>query len=87
MPILHEWKVVIKEEGVPDDLKYLAVIESGLTQARSPANAEGFWQILKGTGKEYGLEVNDNVDERYNIKLSTQVACQYLLKAKEKFGN
>lgn len=78
---------ILKEEGVPDDLKYLAVIESGLTQARSPANAEGFWQILKGTGKEYGLEVNDNVDERYNIELATRVACKYLKKSYDRFGS
>lgn len=78
---------ILKEEGVPDDLKYLAVIESGLTQAVSPARATGFWQILKGTGKEYGLEVNDNVDERYNIEKATRVACKYLRKSKERFGS
>lgn len=78
---------ILKEEGVPDDLKYLAVIESGLTQAVSPANATGFWQILKETGKEYGLEVNSNVDERYHIEKSTRAACQYLRQSKERFGN
>lgn len=78
---------ILKEEGVPDDLKYLAVIESGLTQARSPANAEGFWQILKGTGQEFGLEVNSNVDERYNLELATRVACTYLKQGYERFGS
>ena len=78
---------ILKEEGVPDDLKYLAVIESGLTQAVSPARATGFWQILKETGKEYGLEVNDNVDERYHVEKSTRAACEYLKKSKERFGN
>ncbi|MFC4632634.1 lytic transglycosylase domain-containing protein [Dokdonia ponticola] len=78
---------ILAAEGVPDDFKYLAVIESGLTQAVSPARATGFWQILKTTGKEYGLEVNDNVDERYHIEKSTRVACQYLKKAKERFGS
>jgi len=78
---------ILKEEGVPDDFKYLAVIESGLTQAVSPARATGFWQILKVTGREYGLEVNDNVDERYHIEKSTRVACKYLKKAKERFGS
>lgn len=78
---------ILKEEGVPDDLKYLAVIESGLTQAVSPARATGFWQIMKETGKEYGLEVNANVDERYHIEKSTRAACQYLKKSKERFGN
>jgi membrane-bound lytic murein transglycosylase D len=72
---------------VPDDLKYLAVIESGLTQAVSPARATGFWQILKETGREYGLEVNDNVDERYHVEKSTRAACKYLKQSKEKFGS
>lgn len=78
---------ILAEEGVPDDLKYLAVIESGLTQAVSPARATGFWQIMKETGKEYGLEVNDNVDERYHIEKSTRAACKYLKKSKERFGS
>ncbi len=78
---------ILKEEGVPDDFKYLAVIESSLTQAVSPARATGFWQILKGTAKEYGLEVNQNIDERYHIEKSTRVACKYLKSAKEKFGS
>lgn len=78
---------ILKEEGIPDDFKYLAVIESGLTQAVSPARAVGFWQILEGTGKDYGLEINDNVDERYNIEKSTRVAADYLKKAKERFGS
>ena len=78
---------VLEEEGIPEDFKYLAVIESGLTQAVSPARAVGFWQILEGTGKEYGLEINDNVDERYHIAKSTKVAADYLKKAKERFGS
>jgi len=78
---------ILKEEGLPDDFKYLAVIESGLTQAVSPARATGFWQILSSTGKELGLEVNDNVDERYNIELSTRAACKYLKKSKAYLGS
>lgn len=78
---------VLEEEGVPDDFKYLAVIESGLTQAVSPARAIGFWQILESTGKEYGLEINDNVDERYHIEKSTRAASDYLKKAKARFGS
>ena len=78
---------ILKEYGVPDDFKYLAVIESGLTQAVSPARAIGFWQILEGTGKDYKLEINSNVDERYHIEKSTRVACEYLLKSKQKFGS
>jgi membrane-bound lytic murein transglycosylase D len=78
---------VLKEEGVPTDLKYLAVIESGLENAISPAGAKGFWQIMRTTGREYGLEVNANVDERYHIEFSTRVAAKYLKRAKEKFGS
>jgi len=78
---------ILKEEGVPDDFKYLAVIESGLPQAVSPAGGNGFWQIMDGTGKDYGLEINDNVDERYHIEKSTRVAADYLKKSKEKFGS
>jgi len=78
---------ILKEEGVPDDFKYLAVIESGLTNAVSPAGASGFWQIMKATGREYGLEVNGNVDERYHLEMATRVACKYLKKSKERFGN
>jgi hypothetical protein len=77
---------ILKANGVPDDFKYLAVAESGLTPIVSPAGATGFWQIMSYTGKEYGMEINSNVDERYNIEKSTQVACDYLKKAKEKFG-
>lgn len=77
---------ILKANGVPDDFKYLAVAESGLIPIVSPAGATGFWQIMKNTGIEYGLEINPNVDERYNIEKSTQVACDYLKKAKEKFG-
>jgi len=78
---------ILKEEGVPDDFKYLALIESGLENLRSPAGAKGFWQILRTTGKEYGLEVNANVDERYHLELSTRMACAYLKKAKERLGS
>ena len=78
---------ILAEYGVPDDLKYIAVIESGLTQAVSPAGAKGFWQIMESTGKEYGLEINSNVDERYNIEKSTRAAAEYLKKSKERFGS
>jgi len=78
---------ILKEEGVPEDFKYLAVIESGLENLRSPKGAKGFWQLMPTTAKEYGLEVNSNVDERYHIEKSTRVACQYLLKARARFGS
>ncbi len=78
---------ILKEEGVPDDFKYLAVIESGLENVRSPAGAKGVWQILKTTGREMRLEINSNVDERYHIELSTRAACAYLKKAKARLGS
>ena len=78
---------ILKKHGVPDDFKYLAVIESGLTNAVSPAGARGVWQIMKATGRENGLEVNDNVDERYHLEKATEVACKYLLNAKENLGS
>jgi membrane-bound lytic murein transglycosylase D len=78
---------ILKEYGVPDDFKYLAVIESSLTQAVSPARATGFWQIMEGTGKDYKLEINSNVDERYHIEKSTRVACEYFIKSKQQFGS
>ena len=78
---------ILESYGVPDDFKYLAMIESGLQNITSPAGAKGFWQIMKSTGREYGLEINSNVDERYNLILSTKVACEYLIKAKKKYGS
>ncbi len=78
---------ILKKNGVPDDFKYLAVIESGLTNAVSPAGARGVWQIMKTTGREFGLEVNDNVDERYHLELATEVACKYLKESKERLGS
>jgi len=78
---------ILKEYGIPDDFKYLAVIESGLINATSSAGAKGIWQFMPGTAKEFGMEISDTVDERYNIEISTINACKYLLKAKEKFGS
>ena len=78
---------ILKKNGIPDDFKYLAVADSGIENVVSPAGATGFWQIMKGTGREYGLEVNDNVDERYHIEKATQVACDYLNKWKDRFGS
>ena len=78
---------ILEEEGVPADFKYLAVIESGLENVRSPKGAKGFWQLMPATAKEYGLEVNSNVDERYHIEKSSRVASKYLLKAKARFGS
>lgn len=78
---------ILEKYGVPDDFKYLAVIESGLMNVVSPAGARGIWQIMPTTAREYGLEVNENVDERYHLVKSTEAACKYLLASKERFGS
>ncbi len=79
---------ILKKHGVPDDLKYLAVIESNLDPlAQSGAGAAGLWQFLAFTGKEFGLEVNKEIDERYHVEKATEAACKYLLKAYKKFGD
>ncbi len=74
---------ILKEENVPDDFKYLAVIESSLMQAESPAGAEGFWQFMPKTAKEYDLEISSEIDERLHVEKSTRAACAYLKKAKD----
>ena len=78
---------MLKKYGIPDDFKYLAVAESGLENNSSSAGAAGFWHFLKSSAKEYGLEVNQNVDERYNLEKATKVAADYLKKSKKRFGS
>lgn len=78
---------ILEKYGVPNDFKYLCVIESNLTNAVSPAGAAGFWQFMKGTAEEYGLKINKDIDMRYNVELETEAACKYFLKAYERFGN
>jgi hypothetical protein len=78
---------ILKRNGIPDDFKYLAVIESGLVNVVSPAGARGIWQFMPETAKERGMEVNENVDQRYDLVKSTEAACRYFLSAKAKFGS
>lgn len=79
---------ILKRNGVPMDMLYLACVESTLNpRAYSPARAAGLWQFIAETGKQYGLEINDYVDERYDVEKSTAAACRYLKKAYEKYGN
>ncbi len=78
---------ILKTYGVPDDFKYLAVIESALTNAVSSSGAKGVWQFMPETAKEKGMEINESVDERYHLVKSTEAACKYLVAAKQKFGN
>ena len=79
---------ILKRNGVPLDMLYLACIESTLNpRALSPAGAAGFWQLMPATAKEFGLEVNNFVDERYNLKKATEAACRYLKRAYSRYGN
>ena len=78
---------ILAEEGVPDDFKYLAVAESSLRNVQSSAKAKGFWQFRKLAAKELGLEVNDEVDERYHVEKATRAAAQYLKKLHKRFGS
>ena len=78
---------ILKKNGIPDDFKYLAIAESGLANIISPSGATGFWQIMKATGKENGLLINNEIDERYHLVKSTQAACNYLNEAYSKFGS
>ena len=78
---------LLKEYGLPDDFKYLCVAESALINIPSSKGAAGYWHFMPATGREYGLEVNRNVDERYNLEKSTRVAAEYLKKAKRKLGS
>ncbi|MBK6830645.1 MAG: lytic transglycosylase domain-containing protein [Flavobacteriales bacterium] len=83
-PLIEE---VLKREGVPDDLKYIALIESGLTNVVSPMGATGYWQFMKETADHHGLEVNAEVDERYHVEKSTEAACRYLKNSYAKYGS
>jgi len=78
---------ILQENGIPDDFKYLAVIESGLTQVTSPVGAEGFWQFMPQTARDFGLEVNGDIDERLNLIKATESAAAYLTVAYAEFGN
>ena len=84
----HRWlpqmEKILEENNIPSDLKYLSVIESDLQNKVSPSQAVGFWQLLKPTAKEFGLEVNNEVDERYHPLKSTEAACKYLKRSTPK---
>ncbi|WP_192347301.1 lytic transglycosylase domain-containing protein [Algoriphagus sp. Y33] len=84
---LPEIEKMLKETGIPDDFKYLAMAESALMNVASPAGAKGFWQIMESTGEEYGLEISKDVDERYNLEKATYAASRYFKKAHAKFGD
>ena len=77
---------ILKEEGVPQDMKYLCVIESNLQNVTSSAGANGYWQFMKTTGQKYGLEISDEIDMRNDLEASTHAACRYLKSLKARFG-
>ena len=83
-PVIEQ---ILKEENVPDDLKYLCIAESNLENVVSPAKAAGFWQFMETTGKNYGLEISEQIDERYHLEKATRAACKHLQKLKNQFGN
>ena len=78
---------ILKQQGIPEDFKYLCVIESGLQNVTSPAGAGGYWQFMKATGQKYGLEINDEIDMRNDLEASTRAACQYLKALKRRLGS
>ena len=78
---------ILRANGIPDDFKYMSVAESGLTNSVSSQEAVGFWQMLAPVAEKYNLEINDEVDERYNVEKETQAACDYLKEAYSKFNN
>lgn len=86
----HRWfpliEPILEKYKIPEDFKYLTLVEGSLSNDVSPRGAVGFWQLLPATARELGLEVNSEVDERYSPIKSTEAACKYLLRAKEKFG-
>nr|HPJ97255.1 lytic transglycosylase domain-containing protein [Syntrophales bacterium] len=79
---------ILKENGIPDDFKYLALVESNFnTRAFSSAKAAGIWQFMPETAKQYGLEISDGIDERYHVEKATVAACRYLKAAYDRFGD
>lgn len=81
-------ETILKANGIPDDFKYLALVESNFnTRAFSSSKAAGVWQFMPETAKQYGLEISNGVDERYHIEKSTVAACHYLKDAYDKFGD
>jgi membrane-bound lytic murein transglycosylase D len=78
---------ILRQNKIPEDFKYLALIESEFINRTSPAGAEGFWQFLKDTGLKYDLEINDEIDERFNVEKATEAACKYFNEAFKKYNN
>ena len=84
LPVIEK---ILRENNIPDDFKYLVAAESEFANVISPVGATGFWQIMAATGREQGLEINNNVDERYDLEKATRFACNYFKQSYEKYGN
>ena len=80
-------EAILKQQSIPNDFKYLPIIESNLANVTSPAGAKGYWQFMPDTGREFSLIIDDEVDERYNLEKSTAAACRYLKNAKDSVGS
>jgi len=78
---------ILKENGIPEDFKYVAVAESDFRNATSSAGAKGIWQFMEGTAGDYGMEVTEEVDERLHLEKATLAACAYLNRYKQQFGS
>lgn len=78
---------ILKQKGIPSDVKYISLIESGLQNVVSPAGAAGYWQLLDKTARSYGLEVSEDIDERYHVAKATEAACNYLMEAYQRTGS
>ena len=78
---------ILKRHNIPDDFKYLCVIESNLMNVTSPAKAQGYWQFIKATGKKYGLEISEEIDMRNSLEASTEAACKFLKALYNQFGS
>jgi hypothetical protein len=76
---------ILADEGIPDDFKYVAVIESNLRNETSPAGAKGIWQFMPHVAKGYGLEISADVDERYHLEKSTRAACKLIKRYRDRF--
>jgi hypothetical protein len=82
-----EIEKILQKTKVPNDFKYLAVIESNLSEVTSPVGASGFWQFMPFTAEEYDLKINDEIDERLNLTKSTYAACDFIKNSYKVFGN
>ncbi len=78
---------ILKKNNIPEDFKYLPIIESQFTNVVSPRGATGFWQFVAGTATHFGLEINDQIDERYHVEKATEAACKYFKEAYAQFNN